>query len=742
MKLLPTVFTLVVAWSITYSQNIKETTTISPDSTKEEIVAYLKSNIKKSAIEFEKENYPASILYNYKNLRLAEKIGDSLLLAISRSHIANDYLRLDNPEQARDYIDKNIIMAESMNDTALINAAKIDLANIYLEEKNYEDFIRLNKEVIVLAKHVKDNRRLIISSLNIADAYLFKLERADLARPYLDSLRIYNANETREAVKIPEEDFYYLEGKYDFLKENFSGAKENFSFVLNHYRDYQKLDYLLESYSGYIHSLGKLGAYEEAYDSFGVLDTLFERKLNSIQEESNKILKHRLKIESIEQQIKHTELQSKIIAARAQNNRTLLGASVIIVIALVTVLIFFIYERKKRSALVLQLQCKNEEYLEAKDKSEEMTRIKTKFLSTISHELRTPLYGIIGLSDYLFQKSKLSEYAKELQSLKFSAHYLLNLVNDVLTLNKIESGTSVETEHKPFNLQELIDGICLSLKFMKKQNSNTLTIEIAEEIPKIVIGDKIKLSQIIINLVGNALKFTKNGEIKILINLVQKVDNAVTLKFEIQDNGIGISEAEHHEIFREFTNLNKTSLFAGTGLGLSIVTKLLKEMDSQIQLTSELGVGSTFYFIVKLDTPDPLEQNVVSGLASANEKQLCGKKILIIDDNHINQMVTQKYVERFGATAKAVDTAIEGIKLLKAERFDLILMDLNMPKINGLKATSIIRTFNKDIKIIILSATEVQELRTKIKGYDINDFLSKPHKTEDLQELLTKHLIE
>ncbi|MFD2826707.1 hypothetical protein ACFSYG_09495 [Leeuwenhoekiella polynyae] len=201
MKLLPTVFTLVVAWSFTYSQNIKETTIISPDSTKEEIVAYLKSNIKKSAIEFEKENYPASILYNYKNLKLAEKIGDSLLLAISRSHIANDYLRLDNPEQARDYIDKNIIMAESINDTALINAAKIDLANIYLEEKNYEDFIRLNKEVIVLAKHVKDNRRLIISSLNIADAYLFKLERADLARPYLDSLRIYNANETREAVK-------------------------------------------------------------------------------------------------------------------------------------------------------------------------------------------------------------------------------------------------------------------------------------------------------------------------------------------------------------------------------------------------------------------------------------------------------------------------------------------------------------------------------------------------------------
>ena len=742
MKLLLTVLAFCMALPSIYAQNTEDALTISRDSTKEEIVAYIKSNMEKSSIEFEKENYLRSILYNHKNLGLAKKIGDSLLLAISRSYIANDYLKLDNIEQARYYIDQNINMAESMNDTVLINAAKIDLANIYLEEKRYEEFIQLNKEVIAIARQTNDSYRLITSNLNIAEAYLFKLEMADEARAYIDSLRIYNAQETSEDLKIPEEDFHYLEGQYAFLKKDFKEAKKNFGFVLDNYKDTHKLEYLLDSYSGYIHSLAQLGEYEEAYASFKVIDSLFENKLKSVIEESNTILKHRIKIENIEEEIEHTELQSKIVSAKAEKNKILLLTTVVIVIVLLLVLLFFIYERNKRTVLLQQLQTKNEEYLEAKDKSEEMARLKTKFLSTISHELRTPLYGIIGLSDYLFQAPQLALYEKELQSLKFSANYLLSLVNDVLTLNKIESGTGIEIEHKAFNITELIEDICNSLKFMKERNSNNLTIEIAEEIPKIVVGDKIKLSQILINLIGNALKFTKNGEVKIVVNLIEKDKKWVTLKFEIQDDGIGISETEKKEIFKEFANLKKTSKFAGTGLGLSIVTKLLHEMHSEIHLISTIGAGSNFYFELKLETPHQFEKNLEPSLSSTQDTRLSGKKILIIDDNHINQLVTKKYVEKYGVIAKSVDTAIEGIELLKTEFFDLVLMDLNMPKINGLKATSIIRTFNTQIKIIILSATEVQELRAATKGYDINDVLSKPHKTQDLYELLLKHLTE
>ena len=181
-----------------------------------------------------------------------------------------------------------------------------------------------------------------------------------------------------------------------------------------------------------------------------------------------------------------------------------------------------------------QLKRKNEEYLDAKDKSEEMARVKTNFLSTISHELRTPLYGIIGLSNDLFLAPELSSHKKEIQSLKFSANYLLNLVNDVLTLNKIESGTSIKLENKPFNLQELVEDINVSLKFMRQKNNNQLKIKIDKDVPKILVGDKIKLSQILINLTGNALKFTNEGEIKIFVDLIQKED---CVDFKINENG-------------------------------------------------------------------------------------------------------------------------------------------------------------------------------------------------------------
>ena len=740
MKFLPTILIFLMLTFSLYAQNSEKAITISPDSTKEEITAYIKSNLEKSATEMEKGNYPVAILYSHRNLELAEKSGDSILLAVSRSFIANNYLKLENVEEARNYINKNINMAETMKDTLMINAAKIDLANVYIKERRYEDFIQLNKEVIALAKKAKDSYRLITSSLNIAEAYLMEFNKPDSAITYIDSAKIYNIRFSDNKPYLPEDIFYYLDAEYAFQKGDFKEAKINFELAIEKFKSNEGSEELLYSYSGYLRSQAELGEYREAYESFKVLDTLFKNKLKSVLEESNKTIQDRIEIENIEQEIKNKELQNKIISAKAEKNRILLIASVALLVLLLLVLLFFVCERKKRTVLMQQLKRKNEEYLDAKDKSEEMARVKTKFLSTISHELRTPLYGIIGLSNDLFLAPELSSHKKEIQSLKFSANYLLNLVNDVLTLNKIESGTSIKLENKPFNLQELVEDINVSLKFMRQKNNNQLKIKIDKDVPKILVGDKIKLSQILINLTGNALKFTNEGEIKILVDLIQKEEKRIKLKFQVKDNGIGISAEEQKEIFKEFGNSTKTSKFAGTGLGLNIVTKLLKEMNSEIQLISKTGKGSNFYFEVELETTDQKEVVSQPNALNNSEAEFTGKKILIIDDNHINQLVTKKYIERYGIKAKSADDAIEGIEMLKNESFDLVFMDLNMPKINGLEATSMIRAFNKEVKIIILSATEVRELRDKIKGYAINDFLSKPYKTKDLYNLLLKYL--
>lgn len=742
MNFLSTILTFLIFTAFLQAQKMEESITISPDSTKQEIIAYIESNLEKSDIEMERGNYPAAILYSHRNLELAKKIGDSLGLAVSRSYMSHNYLKLENIEQARNYINKNIKMAETMKDTLMINAAKIDLANIYIKEKRYQDFIQLNKEVIALAKKAKDYYNLITSNLNIAQAYLIKLQKPDLAKPYIDSAKVYNIpyKDFPQSPLFSNNRFYYLDAEYAFQKGDFREAKKNFKLDIEKLKGNEGSEDLLYSYSGYLRSQAELGEYMEAYESFKILDTLYENKLKSVLEESNKTLQDRLEIETIEQQINNKELENKIISAKAEKNKILLIASVTLLVLLLLVLLFFVFERTKRTALMVKLQKKNEEYLAAKEKSEEMTRIKTKFLSTVTHELRTPLYGIIGLSNDLFLAPELSSHKKELQSLKFSANYLLNLVNDVLTLNKIESQTSIKLENKPFNLQELIEDINISLKFMRKRNNNQLKIKIDKGIPIVLVGDKIKLSQILINLTGNALKFTTDGEIKIWVNLIQREKKRVKLKFQVEDNGIGISEEDQKEIFKEFGNSTKTSKFAGTGLGLNIVTKLLNEMNSEIKLKSKPGKGSNFYFELELETTDQKEVVSSTNSLSVNELEFTGKKILIIDDNRINQLVTKKYIEKYGITAKSADGALEGIEILKTESFDLVFMDLNMPEINGLEATSIIREFNKEIKIIILSATEVLELKDKIKGYAINDFLSKPYKTKDLYNLLIKYL--
>ncbi|MFD2433073.1 ATP-binding protein [Mesonia maritima] len=424
--------------------------------------------------------------------------------------------------------------------------------------------------------------------------------------------------------------------KLEILKK-----QRNYKLVIEELKGNEGSEELLYAYSGYLRSQAELGEYKEAYESFKVLDTLFENKLKSVLEESNRTLQDRIEIENIEQEIEKKELQNKIISAKAEKNRILLIASVVLLILLLSALLFFVLERRKRTTLMIKLQKKNEEYLEAKEKSEEMARVKTKFLSTISHELRTPLYGIIGLSNDLFLAPELSSHKKELQSLKFSANYLLNLINDVLTLNKIESGSSTKFENKPLNLKELVEDINLSLKFIRQKNNNQLKIKIEKKIPKILLGDKIKLSQILINLTGNALKFTNNGEIKIIVNLIQMFEKKVTLKFQVKDNGIGISEEEQKEIFKEFGNLTKESKFAGTGLGLNIVTKLLKEMNSEIHVVSKIGKGSTFFFELDLGIDSQSEEPLTNISKNEVETKFIGKKILIIDDNDINQMVTK-----------------------------------------------------------------------------------------------------
>jgi CheY-like chemotaxis protein/two-component sensor histidine kinase len=310
--------------------------------------------------------------------------------------------------------------------------------------------------------------------------------------------------------------------------------------------------------------------------------------------------------------------------------------------------------------------------------------------------------------------------------LKFSGNYLTTFINEILEINKIDS-TKVEVENISFNLKELLFNIQSSLKELATANKNYFNLEIDKAIPDILIGDPTKLSQIILNLINNALKFTQNGQVSVIAKLFAEEDENATVYFEIVDTGIGIPEDKLQTVFESFSqgSIEVNRKYGGTGLGLTIVKKLIELLGGEIKLKSEVGKGSTFTFKLNFKiNNEPLE--AVTEEKPYNDKQLKHKSILLIEDNKINQMITRKMLENKAITCEILDNGEEAVELLKVKRFDMILMDVHLPGINGTTATQQIREFDKTTPIIALTAISLDENRDMLLSFGMNDVITKP----------------
>ncbi len=413
----------------------------------------------------------------------------------------------------------------------------------------------------------------------------------------------------------------------------------------------------------------------------------------------------------------------------------LIASSLLFVIALV--LFYLFYKSKKK--YIQSLTEKNTALLKANEEALQLSKLKTQFFSSISHELRTPLYGVIGLSSILLEDEKLKSHQEDLKSLKFSADYLLALINDVLTLNKSET-SSMSLENAPFNLRELLENVQKTFMLSLEHKNNKLTLEIDESIPLKLLGDSVKLSQIMMNLIGNAIKFNQNGTIRIKIELLEKLKNDhLRIKFSIIDNGIGIPKEKQESIFEEFSQVEKRNHnYQGTGLGLTIVKKLLALFNSEIKLLSDTGQGSLFYFELDLqkdsDTSNTLPEPDYSNIPFKN------MHILIVDDNKINQKVTQKILERRNFKCSFADDGAEAIAQTQKYKYDLILMDVHMPNIDGIEATRSIRTFNTTTPIVAFTAVEIDEIRNAIFDSGMNDIIVKPYVVSQFLNTILKNI--
>nr|HQV31418.1 response regulator [Calditrichia bacterium] len=375
------------------------------------------------------------------------------------------------------------------------------------------------------------------------------------------------------------------------------------------------------------------------------------------------------------------------------------------------------------------------ELIEARRNAEEALAIKSRFLSTMSHEIRTPMNAVIGLANILYMDNKDPAQASNVESLKYSAEYLMNVVNDILDYNSIESG-EIKLVYEPISLHEILAHVVEVLKHQVNSEAVNLVLNIDGEVPKTLIGDAGRLSQILTNLVDNAIKFTQSGEVVLTARVTSRFEDSILVYFEVMDTGIGIEPEKLEAIFDRFTQADSsiTRKFGGTGLGLAITRKLLEMQNSQIGVESSPGVGSRFFFELAFATPG--ENTVPGAVREAGFEDLDGASILLVEDNSVNIMVARKFLRKWNLKVAVARNGVEALDKISTNHFDLILMDLSMPEMDGYSASKAIRKledpYYRQVPIIALSANIMTEVQGDIEKAGMNDFVAKPFNPREL----------
>ncbi|WP_343855410.1 PAS domain-containing hybrid sensor histidine kinase/response regulator [Fulvivirga kasyanovii] len=379
------------------------------------------------------------------------------------------------------------------------------------------------------------------------------------------------------------------------------------------------------------------------------------------------------------------------------------------------------------------------ELSKAKQDAENASKEKDKFLANMSHEIRTPMNAIIGMAQLLNSTPLTTEQKKYVNSINSASDTLLSLINDILDFSKIEAGM-IDFENNPFSIHNAVHEVLNITSFKCENSPVSLDKDIDPQVPETLSGDKYRLNQILLNLLSNAVKFTPEGEIKLMVKVKGTDGQKVILQFNVKDTGIGIPSEKIKSIFDGFTQASSdtTRKYGGTGLGLTIVKSLVELQQGQLSVKSKEGSGSEFIFTLPFERTDNKEKHSVSHKKPV-EKDLSKLNILVVEDNELNQFLIQSLLQKYNARVKVASDGVEAMETLNKMTFDIILMDIQMPNMDGYEATQKIRAnFKQSIPIIAMTAHALVGEKEKCQNAGMNDYITKPIRINDLINCIKK----